>query len=119
VDMHPNMLENLQRLHRMGAVIGAGTDLGGAYTGIFGRYADEIKRYADAGISNFDALRMATSVNAKILGMDDKIGLIKDGAYADLIAVDGNPLVDVGALDAVKMVMKGGVFMKAEGLSPV
>lgn len=118
VDMHPNMVRNLQRLHRMGATIGAGTDLGGAYTGIFGRYTDEIRRYVAAGIPNFDALRMATSINAKILGMGNQIGLIKNGAYADLIAIDGNPLADIRALDSVRMVMKGGMFMKAEGLLP-
>ena len=118
VDMYPNMVKNLQRLHRMGATIGAGTDLGGAHTGIFGRYTDEIRRYVAAGISNFDALRMATSINAKILGMGDEIGLIKNGAYADLIAIDGNPLADIRALDAVRMVMKGGMFLKAEGLLP-
>jgi imidazolonepropionase-like amidohydrolase len=119
VDMHPNMVKNLERLHRMGATIGAGTDLGGSPIAIFGRYTDEIRRYVNAGISNFDALRMATSINANILGMGDKIGSIKNGAYADLIAVDGNPLVDIRTLDAIGMIMKGGLFLKAEGLLPV
>jgi imidazolonepropionase-like amidohydrolase len=118
VDMHPNMVRNLERLHRMGATIGAGTDLGGSAIAIFGRYTDEIRRYVNAGISNFDALRIATSINANILGMDDKIGSIKNGAYADLIAVDGNPLADIRALDAISMIMKGGLFLKAEGLLP-
>lgn len=116
VDMHPNMVKNLLRLHRMGAVVGAGTDLGGSYTAIFGRFADEIRRYVDAGIPNLDALRMATSVNAGILGMNDKIGTVKKGAYADLIAVDGDPLTDIRALKRVCMVMKGGILIKAEGL---
>jgi imidazolonepropionase-like amidohydrolase len=118
VDMHPNMVRNLERLHRMGATIGAGTDFGGSPIAIFGRYTDEIRRYVNAGISNFDALRMATSINANILGMDDKIGSIKKGAYGDLIAVDGNPLADIRALDAISMIMKGGLFLKAEGLLP-
>ena len=116
MDMHPSMIKNLQRLHRMGAVIGAGTDMGGSFNAIFGRFNDEIRRYIDGGISNFDALRMATSVNAKILQMGDKIGSIKNGAYADLIAINGNPLADIRVLENIRMVMKGGVFIKAEGL---
>lgn len=43
MDMHPNQVKNLQQLHRMGATVGAGTDLGGVYTGIFGRYTREIR----------------------------------------------------------------------------
>ena len=96
----------------MGAMIGAGTDLGGYYCGFFGRFVDELNRYVDAGISPFDALRMATSVNARILGMEDKIGTIKKGAWADMIAIDGDPLKNIRALDSVRMVMKGGVFIK-------
>ncbi len=116
-DMHPNMVKNLQRLHQMGAVIGAGTDLGGSYSALFGRFTDELRRYGEAGISNFDVLRIATSVNARILQMEDKIGSIKNGAYADLIVLEGNPLADIRALDKMSMIMKGGVFIKADGLS--
>lgn len=111
---YPNIEKNLQLLCRLGAVVGVGTDLGGPYAGIFGRYTEELKRYTAAGVSNFDALRMATAVNAKILGLEEKIGTVKKGAYADLIAVNGNPLIDIHALDNMTMVMKGGVFMKAE-----
>ncbi|MEW6113794.1 MAG: amidohydrolase family protein [Thermodesulfobacteriota bacterium] len=113
-DKYPNIVKNLQLLYRNGATVGVGTDLGGVYAGIFGRYTDELKRYTAAGISNFDAIRMATAVNAKILGMEDKIGSLKKGAYADLIAVRGNPLDDIQALDTVALVLKGGLFMKAE-----
>lgn len=111
-DKHSVQVKNFQRLHRMGAMIGAGTDLGGYYCGFFGRFVDELNRYVDAGISPFDALRMATSVNARILGMEDKIGTIKKGAWADMIAIDGDPLKNIRALDSVRMVMKGGVFIK-------
>jgi imidazolonepropionase-like amidohydrolase len=117
LDQHPTMVKNLQQLYSMGAVVGAGTDLGGSYTAVFGRYADEIRRYTDAGIPNFEALKMATSVNAKILGMDDKIGIVKKGAFADLIAVDGDPLTDIRALEQVRLVMKGGNILKGEGFA--
>ncbi len=113
-DKYPNMEKNLRLLCRFGAVVGVGSDLGATYAGIFGRYTGELKRYTAAGLSNFDALRMATAVNAKILGLEEKIGTVKKGAYADLIAVNGNPLTDIQVMDNVTMILKGGVFMKAE-----
>jgi hypothetical protein len=52
-NMFPNVMSNLKKLHRMGATIGAGSDIGGAASGFFGRFTDELKHYANAGISNF------------------------------------------------------------------
>ena len=77
----------------MGATIGIGTDCG-TFRELFGRYSDELKNIASAGASNFDTLRMATVVNAGIIGMQDKIGTIEKGKWADIIAVEGNPLED-------------------------
>jgi imidazolonepropionase-like amidohydrolase len=114
-EMYPNVVENLKKLNRMGATIGIGTD-SGTFRGLFGRYNDELKHMTSAGISNFDTLRMATAVNAGIIDMQDKIGTIEQGKCADILAVEGNPLEDIDALDNVNMVMKGGVFLKAEGL---
>jgi imidazolonepropionase-like amidohydrolase len=94
----------------MGATIGVGTDNGGVYTGLFGRYTRELKHYVSAGISEFDTLRMATAVK-------EKIGTIEKGKLADLVAVDGNPLRDISALDRVKMVAKGGVFLRSDGIA--
>jgi len=51
----------------MGATIGAGSDIGGTASGFFGRFTDELKHYANAGISNFDILQMATSIFPVIL----------------------------------------------------
>jgi len=64
------------------------------------------------GMPLLDALRSATSVNARVLHMSDKIGAVKTGLLADLIAVEGDPTKDVGALRKVKFVMKGGVVFK-------
>lgn len=115
-DMFPNAMENLRKLHKMGATVGMGTDLGGTPIAFFGRYTDELKHFASAGISNVDILRMATSINARIIDMDEKIGTIADGKLADIIAVKGNPLEDIRAMDGMDMVMKGGVFIKANGI---
>ena len=48
--------------------------------------------------------------------MQEKIGTIEKGKYADLIAVEGNPLKDIEVMDRVAMVMKGGAFIKAKGI---
>jgi imidazolonepropionase-like amidohydrolase len=115
-DMFDNVTANLKKLHDMGATVGIGTDIGGTFSGFFGRYVDELKHFAAAGISNFDILRRATSVNARIIDMQDTVGSLEPGKGADIIAVRGDPLEDLRALDRVDMVMKGGVFVTTKGI---
>jgi imidazolonepropionase-like amidohydrolase len=115
-DMFANVVANLKKLHRMGADVGIGTDIGNPSTQFFGRYADELRHFAAAGIPNADILRRATSLNARIIDMQDSIGSIEKGKGADLIAVRGDPLEDLQAMDRVDMVMKGGVLVKTEGV---
>jgi imidazolonepropionase-like amidohydrolase len=113
-EMFPNVVENIKKLNRMGAKIGIGTDCG-TFRGLFGRYNGELRHMTSAGISTFDTLRMATVVNADIIDMPEKIGTIEKGKYADIIAVEGNPLENIEVMDSVVMVMKGGRFVKAKG----
>jgi imidazolonepropionase-like amidohydrolase len=105
---------NTLKAHEAG-IIGFGTDIGGTYTGFFGRIFSEIMHYADFGISVIDILKYLTSVNAKINGLADR-GVIQPGKLADLIAINGNPLKDSSVLNNVYTVMKGGVFVKYEGI---
>jgi imidazolonepropionase-like amidohydrolase len=92
-----------------GVTIGSGSDVG-----VFphGDEAREVELLGAAGMSNIDALKAATSVDAKILHMDDKIGRVKEGLLADLIAVDGDPSKDLSRLHSVKFVMKNGTIYK-------
>jgi imidazolonepropionase-like amidohydrolase len=113
----PNVIANLQKLHRMGGIVGLGTDNGGTYAGLFGRYARELRHYVDAGFSELETLRIATAVNARILGMEDRVGTLEAGKWADFVAVAGNPLEDIGAMERVRLVAKGGVLLKAEGIA--
>ena len=59
-------------------------------------------------MSPLDVLRSATSGTAKALHLENRIGQVKAGLLADLIAVEGDPTQSIGAVRAVRMVMKGG-----------
>ena len=65
-------------------------------------------------MSPIEAIRAATINAAEALGQVGEVGVIKPGAWADLIAVDGDPMVNVGELEDVDFVMKGGKVVKAE-----
>jgi imidazolonepropionase-like amidohydrolase len=71
--------------------------------------------YAEAGIPNVQVLQAATVRAAALLGWSDRIGALKAGSLADLIAVDGNPLIDIRALKKVRFVMKGGIVVSMSG----
>jgi imidazolonepropionase-like amidohydrolase len=68
--------------------------------------------YVKWGTSPPYTLRMATTVNAQILHMEDKLGTIEKGKYADIIAVSGDPLQDITEAQRVKFVMKGGEVIR-------
>lgn len=90
---------------KMGVPIGFGTDAG-VYN--HGRNAEELQLMVDAGLTPREAIASATSIAAKTLDMDDEIGRIAVGYSADIIALDGNPLDDVRALEKVDWVMVRG-----------
>jgi len=83
---------------------------------LFGRYPRELQHYVAVGISEFETLRMATDGNARILGMEREVGTVEKGKLADLVAVGGDPLRDISAIDRVRLVMKGGVILRSDGM---
>jgi imidazolonepropionase-like amidohydrolase len=64
------------------------------------------------GMKPIDVLRSATSVNAAIFGYANKLGSIRKGLLADLVAVDGDPSKNIADARNVRMVMKNGIFYK-------
>lgn len=89
-------LEGLAIMKRAGVKMGFGTDLlGGHHT----RQGTEFELRRQV-LEPFDILHSATAVNAEIIGMQGKLGVVKPGALADLLLVDGNPLEDIGLLAA-------------------
>ena len=67
------------------------------------------------GMTPVAALRASTSVAAKVLRMEDRLGAVKGGAFADLIAVDGDPTKDIAAIRQVRFVMRSGVVHLGAG----
>jgi len=94
---------------KKGARIVFGTD---AVAGMAGHTAPEFERRVALGMPAQQAITSATSTPAKVLGMADKIGDLKPGMFADIIAVEGNPLEDIKALGRVTFVMKEGTIYK-------
>jgi len=73
-----------------------------------GRNAEEFAALLLAGLTPIEAIRAATANAARALGIADSVGAIGTGMSADIVAVDGDPLTDVGALTRVRFVMLRG-----------
>jgi imidazolonepropionase-like amidohydrolase len=85
-----------------------GTD-GGVYP--HGDNAKQFHYMVKYGMSPMEAIQAATIHAATLLGWQDRIGSIEPGKYADLIAVEGDPLRDISEMERVRFVMKGGVVV--------
>lgn len=103
--VQPLMASLVSRARQYGVTVAFGTDAG-VYQ--HGRNAEEFALMRKQGMSDRDALATATTVAAKVLNMENQIGKLAPGYSADIIAVAGNPLADVRALEKVDFVMVRG-----------
>lgn len=92
-----------------GIKIGVGTD---AAVYEHGRNAGEFTELVRLGMRPVDALKAGTSIDAQLLGVDANTGSLESGKLADVVAVPGNPLEDIGVVRNVVFVMKEGVIYK-------
>ncbi|HUQ49434.1 MAG TPA: amidohydrolase family protein [Terriglobales bacterium] len=97
---------SLAKAYKAGVKIAYGTDVGGFPWA--DPMAQEFDRMVEFGFTNIDALKSATSKAAELLGMQGKLGVIAPGAFADIIAVQGEPWKEVKVLRNVTFVMKDG-----------
>jgi imidazolonepropionase-like amidohydrolase len=100
-------LESFQMALRLGVPIAAGTDAGTPLNP-HGSMIPELELMVKAGMRPLDVIRSATSVAARVLGLEDETGRIAPGLAADLIAVAGNPADSVHALAEPRLVIAGG-----------
>jgi imidazolonepropionase-like amidohydrolase len=102
--------DTFHRAVQAGVKVAFGTDAGAFEWDV--NPAREFPLMVKYGMTPAQALRSATVVAAELLGMQEQIGSVEAGKFADIIAIPGNPLGDVGVLQKVGFVMKGGVVFK-------
>jgi imidazolonepropionase-like amidohydrolase len=107
----PLARKNIAHAFGSGVKVAFGTD---AAVYPHGLNAREFAVMVKLGLSPLQSIQAATVNAADLLGWADKTGVLEPGKWADLIAVDGDPLQDVTTLERVKFVMKGGTVVKNE-----
>ncbi len=114
VNQRPKFLAAVGRAHKAGVKVAVGIDLGGYMTDpvVFVR---EMTVLVEAGFTPMEAIQAGTRVSAELLRWDDRLGTVQAGKLADLVAVSGNPLDDMKALEKVEFVMVGGKIARAPG----
>jgi imidazolonepropionase-like amidohydrolase len=104
--------QNISTARELGVRVANGFDPSSAEA--HGKNARELIAMTKLGMSPLEAIHAATTNAAELMGWQDKVGSIETGKYADIIAVSGDPIADIGELEHVKFVMKGGVVVKNE-----
>jgi len=114
-EMYDTLFGNIRRLYDAGLTLAVGTDtMGGIFP--FGGSALELELYVSkVGLSPLEAIVVGTLNGAKVMGLDDVLGTVEVGKYADLVLVEKNPLDDIGSLqdeENVKLVLRDGEVVK-------
>ena len=113
-DLRDDHVSSLLAAMEAGVKVVSGTDAGGW---VHGNNAEEIVCLVDAGMTSVQAIMAATKTAAECIGREKDLGTLEEGKKADLIFVDGSPLVDVAGLEhgrTVSLVMKEGIVVYDE-----
>jgi imidazolonepropionase-like amidohydrolase len=110
-DVFPKAKQTISKAIAKGVKIACGTD---APAIPHGHNAKELLALVDRGMSPLQALRAATTVAAELIDKQDR-GRIEEGLLADIIAVPGDPVADIGVTENVRFVMKGGIVYELPG----
>jgi imidazolonepropionase-like amidohydrolase len=110
LEVGPQIQNTFAKAYNRGVKIAFGTD-----AGVFphGLNAKEFGYMVEAGMHAKEAIQAATITNAKLLGMENSLGQLKESFLADIIAVDENPLLNIKTLENVIFVMKDGFIFKS------
>jgi imidazolonepropionase-like amidohydrolase len=103
--------QTFRHAFQSGTKMAFGTDAG-VYP--HGDNARQFAKLVEWGMKPIDAIQSATAHAADLIGWSGKVGSLEPGRYADVIAVSGDPLSDVRALESVKFVMKGGAVVRSD-----
>jgi imidazolonepropionase-like amidohydrolase len=114
---YERFLGDVRRMHAAGVPILAGTDFGNACIGAGFSLHDELEHLVDAGFSAFDALRAATILPARFLGVADSLGVVAPGMLADLVLLDADPSADIRRTRQIAGVMIDGEWYDAAALA--
>ncbi|PZO90232.1 MAG: amidohydrolase [Sphingomonas sanxanigenens] len=109
----PTMMGNAGNAYKAGVKIALGTDIAGSFPRM---KSEEFALMVKAGLTPMDSILAGTRNAAELLGASADIGSIQAGRYADIVAVDGDPIADITELQRVKFVMKGGAIYKQDGV---
>ena len=104
-----SMNSMMSRAIAKGVIIGLGTD---ASVYPHGRNAEEFRQLVEMGMKPLDALKAGTSINSRLLGISAETGTLEAGKLADIVAVPGDPSVDIRQAEKAFFVMKQGIVYR-------
>jgi imidazolonepropionase-like amidohydrolase len=107
----PMAYKNLSRVFKSNVKVAFGTDAGVYPHGLNGH---EFGKMVEMGLTPLQTIQAGTLNAADLLGWSDRVGTIEAGKFADLVAVEGDPIANVHVLENVRFVMKGGEVVKNE-----